>query len=97
MRRLPVCRLRMLLVCVWIILPGCCAHHGIVRIHGCSETGCQGCGAASHAAYPGPSEGFAGPAGEFSAPGWGPAADPLPPPGISRFHPVPTQPVFAPR
>jgi hypothetical protein len=107
MGRLRTCRISLLLVCIGAALSGCCGHQsGFVRIHGCGQVGCTGCGtdhSLGHAGdpdalglHPGPHEVVVGPSGdqgEYFDAAIGPAA--APPPGISRFHPVPTRPVFA--
>ena len=88
MRRLRFCEQIVRWACIGLILPGCCAHHGGVPASG----GCRTrCGTASH----GSGTSYA-PGAEFL----GPEMDPMPPdalpsPGISRFHPVPTRPVFS--
>lgn len=93
MRRLRFCEPFILLTWIGLVLPGCCAHHGgVLEPYGCSSGGCgtatasQGCssGCAPGAALLGP---VSGPV----------PVDAIPPPGISRFHPVPTRPVFSPR
>ena len=110
MGRLWTRRISLLLVCIGAALSGCCGNHsGFVRIHGCGQVGCTGCGtdrSLGHAGdpdalglHPGVQEVVVGPGGEYGGSfdaALGPAASPPPPPaGISRFHPVPTRPVFA--
>lgn len=76
-------RLTWLLACLGLAGAGCCTHPAGACVNACASGGC-GVGSA---------EGV----GSVGSMAPEPLAPSPPPPVISRFHPVPTRPVFAPR